>query len=164
MSETNFQVARLTGWATSTYGVSVNVLPSFLSLLFVRLKPCLSLAEDHDVNKVCMITWMNRDHGRFNPTSHKVKEDPQSHRGGAIMTTGKKNIFPSSFLAVSLHISILLYIRTSHSRGNVSSFKTLDLGAFQKSNPKAQKSLASKFIKEKLKKMRGRFSFEGHQT
>ena len=37
------------------------------------------------------------------------------------------------FLAVSLHISIILYIRTSHSTGNASSFKTQALGAFKKS-------------------------------
>ena len=70
-------------------------------------------------------------------------------------------IFPCRFLAVSLHKSILLYIRTSHSRGNVSSLKTQDLGAFQKSNPKAGKS---KFIKEKLKKIREQLSSEGRQT
>jgi hypothetical protein len=98
----------------------------------------------------------------FNPTSHWVKEDPQSQGGGGgYYNHGLKQIFPGRFLAVSLHISILLYIRTSHSRGNVSSFKTLDLGAFQKSDPKAQKSSASKSIKEKRKKMIGPLLFRG---
>jgi hypothetical protein len=48
-----------------------------------------------------------------------------------------KRLFPRIFLAVSLHLSILLYIWTSHSKGNWSSFKTQDLGAIQKTNPKA---------------------------
>jgi hypothetical protein len=95
----------------------------------------------------------------LNPTRHGVKDDPRSHGGGGLLY-----FKPGRFLAVSLHKSILLYIRTSHSRGNVSSFKTLDLGAFQKSNSKAPKSSASKFVKEKLKKKRGLLSFEGRQT
>jgi hypothetical protein len=53
-------------------------------------------------------------------------------------------IFPGKFWAVSLHISILFYIRTSHS-----SFKSQDLGVFQKSNPKDRILSASKFLKEK---------------
>lgn len=61
-------------------------------------------------------------------------------------------------------IPSLIYIRTSDSRGNVSSFKTQDLGALQKSDPKARKSTASEFIKEKLKKLSGWLSFEGRQT
>ena len=73
--------------------------------------------------------------------------------GGGYCNHGLKKIFPGRFMAVSLHISSLLYIRTSHSRGNVFSFKTQDMEAFQKSNPKARKSSASKFIKEKLKKL-----------
>ena len=36
---------------------------------------------------------------------------------------GLNKIFPGRFLAVSLHISILLYIRISHSRGQVSRFQ-----------------------------------------
>ena len=55
--------------------------------------------------------------------------------GGGYYNHGMKNLFPDRFLAVSLHISILLYIRTFHSRGEVFSFKAHDLGAFQKSNP-----------------------------
>ena len=58
--------------------------------------------------------------------------------GGAIMTTGLK-IFPDKFLAVSFHISSVLYIRTYHAKGIDSSFKTLDLRAFQKLSPKARK-------------------------
>ena len=77
--------------------------------------------------------------------------------GGGYYNHGLKKLFPGRFLTVSLHISILLYIRTSDSRGNVSSFKTQDLGALQKSDPKARKSSASEFIKEKLKKLRGGF-------
>jgi hypothetical protein len=42
-----------------------------------------------------------------------------------------------------LHISIVLYIRTYHAKGIDSSFKTLDLRAFQKSSPKARKTSAS---------------------
>jgi hypothetical protein len=52
---------------------------------------------------------------------------------GAIITTG-------------------VYIRTSHTKGIISSFKTLDLRAFQKSSLKAWKKLASKYMKDKLKK------------
>ena len=66
---------------------------------------------------------------------------------GGYYDHGLKNIFPDRFLAVSFHISIVLYIRTSHAKGIVSSFKTLDLMAIQKSSPKARKTSASKFIK-----------------
>ena len=76
--------------------------------------------------------------------------------GGGYCNHGLKKIFPDRFLAVSLHISIVLYVRTSHSKGNGSSFKTQAWGAFQKSDPKARKLSASKFIKGKLKKLRGR--------
>jgi hypothetical protein len=57
--------------------------------------------------------------------------------GGGYYNQGLKKIFPGRFLALSLHISILLNSRTSNSRRNISSFKTQDLGAFKKSNPKA---------------------------
>jgi hypothetical protein len=57
-------------------------------------------------------------------------------------------MFPGTFLAFSLHISILLNIRTSHSKENLFSLKTQDSVTFQKSNPKSQKSSASKLIKE----------------
>jgi hypothetical protein len=56
--------------------------------------------------------------------------------GGTIITMGLKK-----YLAVSLHILILLY--TSHSKENWSSFKTDELAAFQNSETKAQKSPAS---------------------
>ena len=72
--------------------------------------------------------------------------------GGGYYDRGLKNIFPDRFMVVSFHISIVLYIRTSHAKGIVSSFKTLDLMAFQNSSPKAGKTPASKFIKGKLKK------------
>jgi hypothetical protein len=49
---------------------------------------------------------------------------------------GLKNIFPDIFMVVSLHISLVLYISTSHAQGIVFSFKTLDLSAFQKSSSK----------------------------
>ena len=52
---------------------------------------------------------------------------------------GIKKLFPDRFLAVSLHISIEIYIRTFHVKGFASSFKTLDLRAFQKSSRKARK-------------------------
>jgi hypothetical protein len=58
----------------------------------------------------------------------------------------------------------VLYIRTSHAKGIVSSFKTLDLRAFQKLSPKAQKKSAPKFIEEKLKKLRGPLTSDGCQT
>ena len=83
---------------------------------------------------------------------------------GGYYKHGFKKVFPGRYLAVSLHLSILLYIRTSHSKGNVSSFKTQDSRAFQKSNPKPRKSLATKFIKEKLEKCNGLLSSEGRQT
>jgi hypothetical protein len=41
-----------------------------------------------------------------------------------------KTIFSYRFLTVSLHISIVLYIRTSHAKEIISSFKTLYLKAF----------------------------------
>jgi hypothetical protein len=47
---------------------------------------------------------------------------------GGYFNHGLKRIFPGRFLAVSIHISILLYIRTSYPKGNVSSFKTQELG------------------------------------
>ena len=84
--------------------------------------------------------------------------------GGGYYNHGLKQIFPYRFLAVSLHISIVLYIRTSHAKGIISSFKTLDLRAFQKSSPKARKKSASKFIKEKLKKIEGPLTLEDRQT
>ena len=34
---------------------------------------------------------------KLNPISHKVKEDPLSHRGGAIMTTGLNKYFLADF-------------------------------------------------------------------
>jgi hypothetical protein len=55
-------------------------------------------------------------------------------------------------MAVSLHISILLFIRTSYARGHISSFLNQDLGTFQKSDPKDQNRQLQKFKKE------------GHQT
>jgi hypothetical protein len=72
--------------------------------------------------------------------------------GGASYNQGleKKN-----FLTVSLHISIMFDIRTPHTSGHVFNFKTLDLGSFQTVCPKARKSSASKFIKEKIKNMKG---------
>ena len=92
-----------------------------------------------------------------------MKEDPLSHRGG-YYDHGLNKIFPGRFLAGSLHISIVLYIRTYHAKGIDSSFKTLDLRAFQKSSPKARKTSASKFIKEKFKKIEGPLTSDGHQT
>ena len=100
----------------------------------------------------------------INPISHEVKQDPPSHGGGVYYDHGLKQIFPDRFLALSLHISIVLYIRTSHAKGIVSSFKTLDLRAFQKLSPKTQKNVVSKFIKEKLKKLRGPFTSDGRRT
>ena len=76
---------------------------------------------------------------------------------------GLNKIFSGRFLAVYLHISILLYIRTFHSRGKVSSFKTQDLVAFSKLNPKARKLSALKFIRKKMKKLYGPLSLEGCQ-
>jgi hypothetical protein len=73
-----------------------------------------------------------------------VKEDPLSHEK-------IKKYFLADFW-LFLYISIVLYIRTYHAKGIDSGFKTLDLRAFQKSSPKARKTSASKFIKEKLKK------------
>ena len=84
--------------------------------------------------------------------------------GGGYYDHGLNKIFPDRFLALSLHISIVLYIRTSHAKGIVSSFKTLDLRAFQKLSPKARKKSASEFIKKKLKKNVGPVTFEGCQT
>jgi hypothetical protein len=57
-----------------------------------------------------------------------------------------KSVVPGRFL---------LYIRTFHLKEQVSSFKTQDLGAFQRWNPKSWKSSAYKFIKGNLKKLRG---------
>jgi hypothetical protein len=42
-----------------------------------------------------------------------------------------------------------------YSKGIVSSFKTRDFWAFQKLNPKAQKTLALKCMKGNLKNLRG---------
>ena len=69
--------------------------------------------------------------------------------GRGFYNQGWKTIFVGRFLAVSLHIShiIMLYIRTSHSKGQVSSFKTQDLGAFQKMKPS--------FTQGKWKQFRG---------
>ena len=78
----------------------------------------------------------------LNPISHGLKEDPPSH-GGGYYNHGLKQILSYIFLAVSLHISIVLYIRTFHAKGIISTFKTLDLRAFQKSSPKARKKSAS---------------------
>jgi hypothetical protein len=44
----------------------------------------------------------------------------------------------------------VLYIRTSHSKGIVSSLKTLDLRAFQKLGPKARKKIGLKIYKGKI--------------
>ena len=74
--------------------------------------------------------------------------------GGGYYDHGLKKIFPDRFLPVSLQISIVVYIRTSHAKGFVSSIKTLDLRAFQISSPKARKMSASNFIKENWKKSR----------
>ena len=71
--------------------------------------------------------------------------------GGGYYNHGFKKIFPSRFLAVSLHISSVLYIRTYHAKGIDSSFKTLDLRAFQKSSPKARK-LGFEIDKGKIEK------------
>ena len=125
--------------------------------------PFLGITQSQSLSSLMinMTVWIIKSGGMksnllVNPTSHGVYEDPRSHGRGGYYNHGFKKIFPGRFLAVSLHISILLYIRTSHARGHISSFKTLDLVAFQKSDPKARKLSASKFIKEKLKKMRGR--------
>ena len=73
--------------------------------------------------------------------------------GGAIITTGLTKYFPTDFW-LFLYIYQLCYISgPPNAKGIISSFKTLDLRAFQKSSPKARKKSASKFIKEKLKKM-----------
>jgi hypothetical protein len=93
-----------------------------------------------------------------------VKENPLSHRGGGYYDHSLKQIFPGRLLAVSLHISIVLYIRTYHAKGFDSSFKTLDLRAFQKSSPKDRKTSASKLIKEKWKKIEGPLNSDGRQT
>ena len=82
---------------------------------------------------------------------------------GGYYNHGLKKIFPYRILTVALHISIVLYIRASHAKGIVSSFKTLDVRAFQKSNPKARKKSTSNFIKEKWKKMVGPLTLEGRQ-
>ena len=74
---------------------------------------------------------------------------------GGYYDHGLKKIFPDRFLAVSLHISIEIYIRTFHVKGYASSFKTLDLRAFQKSSRKARKTSAPKFMKEKSEKSMG---------
>ena len=84
--------------------------------------------------------------------------------GGGYYDHGLKNIFSNIFLAVSLQISIVVYIRTSHAKGCVSSIKTLDLRAFQKSSPKARKMSAPKFIKEKSEKFKGPLTSDGRQT
>jgi hypothetical protein len=70
--------------------------------------------------------------------------------GGGYYNHRLKNILPGRFLAVSLLLSILLYIRTSHSTGKVSGFKIQDLGA----------SSTLTFIKGKLKKIEGPLSLE----
>ena len=102
-----------------------------------------------------------REPGNLNPISHGVKVDSPSHGGGSYYDHRLKNIFPDRFMVVSFHILIVLYIRTSHAKGIVSSFKTLDLMAFQKLSLKAQKTPASKFIKGKLKKKWRATHFEG---
>ena len=40
---------------------------------------------------------MLSNHACFNPVSHKVKDDPLNHRGGAIMTTGLNKYFLADF-------------------------------------------------------------------
>ena len=80
-----------------------------------------------------------------------------------LCNNGLKKIFPDRFLAVSLQISIVVYIRTSHAKGFVSSIKTLDLRAFQISSPKARKMSAPKFIKEKSEKIKGPLTSDGRQ-
>ena len=84
--------------------------------------------------------------------------------GGGYYDHGLKKLFPDRFLAVSLHISIKIYIRTFHVKGFASSFKTLDLRAFQKSSQKAQKMSAPKFIKQKSEKINGPLDSDGRQT
>ena len=83
--------------------------------------------------------------------------------GGGYYDPGLKQIFPDRFLALSSPISIVLYIRPSHAKGIVSSFKTLDLRAFQKLSPKARKKSAFKFIDKKLKKWRGPLTSDGRK-
>lgn len=91
--------------------------------------------------------------------------DPGSHRlWGSDYDHGWKMIFFDRFFAVSLHISIEIYIRTFHSKGFVSSFKTLALRAFQKSSRKARKSSNRKFIKGKSTKFDGPRTSDGRQT
>jgi hypothetical protein len=68
---------------------------------------------------------------------------------GAFITKGQTKIFPDRFLAASLNIPVMLYIRTSHSKGNVSSFKTQDLMALQKLTQK-QKIVGFKICKGQI--------------
>ena len=84
--------------------------------------------------------------------------------GGGYYDHGLKTIFFDRFLAVSLHISIEIYIRTFHAKGFVSSFKTLALRALQKSSRKARKSSDRKFIKGKSSKIDGPQTSDGRQT
>ena len=78
--------------------------------------------------------------------------------GGGYCNHGFKQIFPDIFLAVSLHISILLYVRTSHSKGNGSSFKTqafkyrtqnLVFSELPMKNPFIQVTVAQKLNRER---------------
>ena len=84
-----------------------------------------------------------------NPISHGVKEDPPSH-GGGYYNHGLKQIFSYRFLAVSLHISIVLYIRTSHAMELSLASKLCIWGPFKD--------------REKLKKIEGPLTLEGCQT
>ena len=72
--------------------------------------------------------------------------------GGGYYNHGLKKIFSYRFLAVSLHISIVLYIRTSHAKGIISSFKTLYLRAFLKIEPKSSKKVGFEISKGKIEK------------
>ena len=81
--------------------------------------------------------------------------------GGGYYDHGPEKIFPHRFLAVSLQISIVVYIKTSHAKGFVSSIKTLDLRAFQILSPKARKMSSLKFIKEKSEKIKGPLTSDG---
>jgi hypothetical protein len=82
--------------------------------------------------------------------------------GGAIIKPGLQKIFPGRFLA-DLYIYQFNYISGPLIQEEMYTASKLWIWGPLKSNPKARKLSASKFIKETFKKMRGRLSFEGCQ-